>query len=347
MATWMVRAQDLPAFLSTGAFSERFVSVGSANGLRFVRLNGAASTLIDLTSPRGAMSIKSFCFPPRECVACYSQDEVSQTSSAVMQPRLIAGVRPCELRALQYIDRVFGSPPEPDPFYQKRRENLLIVSVDCVKPHETCFCTLVGGSPYADEGADIQLTPLGDGFLVEAHTPAGEAFVTDARRHLREATAEDVSERDRVRRAACEELETRNAACAPSGWSDRQFAGITEDAIPSEIAGACVECGACTQICPTCHCFYLLDRAAEASTFERHRSWDSCVWSGYSRMAGAPSMKPNPRAAFRSRFANRFLHKYVWSPQQWELLGCVGCGRCSECCPGDIDMRKVVVEASP
>jgi ferredoxin len=59
-------------------------------------------------------------------------------------------------------------------------------------------------------------------------------------------------------------------------------------------------------------------------------------------MAGGVNMKLTPRPELRSRLANRILHKYVYSPQQYEMLGCVGCGRCIDACLGAIDIRKVV-----
>jgi len=59
-------------------------------------------------------------------------------------------------------------------------------------------------------------------------------------------------------------------------------------------------------------------------------------------MAGGENMKISPRPELRSRLANRILHKFVYSPQQYGMLGCVGCGRCVDACPGAIDIRKVV-----
>ena len=55
-------------------------------------------------------------------------------------------------------------------------------------------------------------------------------------------------------------------------------------------------------------------------------------------------MKLTPRPALSSRLANRVLHKFTYSPQQYELIGCVGCGRCLDACLGAIDIREVVQE---
>jgi len=112
-------------------------------------------------------------------------------------------------------------------------------------------------------------------------------------------------------------------------------------------AADCVECAACTNICPTCYCFYLYDQAPQPDLFERVRNWDSCLLGTYHRMAGTPNMKASPRPRLFSRLANRVLHKFVYSPQQVGLLGCVGCGRCVDACLGAIDIRRAVQELIP
>jgi len=59
-------------------------------------------------------------------------------------------------------------------------------------------------------------------------------------------------------------------------------------------------------------------------------------------MAGGTNMKLTPRAELSNRLANRILHKFTYSPEQYGLLGCVGCGRCIDACLGAIDIREVV-----
>ncbi|MBN2448097.1 MAG: 4Fe-4S dicluster domain-containing protein [Phycisphaerae bacterium] len=294
------------------------------------------------------MPIKSFCFPPKELVASYSSQAETATATAVgtVSATLVVGARPCELRALQYLDRVFGNPPTEDPFYHEHRAAQVVVSVDCVEPHDTCFCNLVDGMPYASSGFDVNLTPINGGYVVEAGSEAGHALVTEAQDALSPASEAQLGERDRVRAGAVKRLNTNNAGLRPAHRPSEALGAAEDGDVWDRVGRGCVECGACTQICPTCHCFFLIDRGAAPGVLERLRAWDSCMWSGYSRMAGAPGMKPNPRSRFRTRFANRYLHKYVWSPQQWELLGCVGCGRCTEACPGQIDIRRVVREVS-
>ncbi|MBL7223347.1 MAG: 4Fe-4S dicluster domain-containing protein [Candidatus Brocadiae bacterium] len=121
---------------------------------------------------------------------------------------------------------------------------------------------------------------------------------------------------------------------------------LVRDASEAELlartAAVCSECGACTLVCPTCHCFLLYDQLVADDQIERVRSLDSCLYASYSRMAGAGGMKPTPRPDLRSRFLNRLLHKFVWLPQSAGLLGCVGCGRCIEADMGGLDLRQFI-----
>lgn len=345
MSTWTVRARDLTSLLGSNGSSFRCTCLGvpchfAGSHDTHLEMNNA------LRAPRAPASVKSCLLPPRQVVATYPGQHDRGAAGQPMPERVTVGVRACELKAMTYLDRVFGHPPVSDPFYQQRRQGQVVVSVDCVEPHATCFCHLVGGGPFAEEGFDLNLTPIEDGYVIQSGSRIGEEMISRADGLVREATQTDIANRDEVRRNALERLKEIN-----TGYDGRDvFGPMSADLERHEgwscRSDTCVECGACTQICPTCHCFYLFDRLADDQRFHRLRAWDSCIWSGYSRMAGAHRMKPNPRSQFRSRFANRFLHKYVWSPQQLEMLGCVGCGRCIEACPGQIDIRDVLKEVS-
>ena len=91
----------------------------------------------------------------------------------------------------------------------------------------------------------------------------------------------------------------------------------------------------------------MFDQPAETrEEFERMRTWDSCIFGEYHRMAGAGGMKPNPKPEMRNRFGNRFYHKYLYFYDMFEQFGCTGCGRCHDACLGGIDPRNVIKEIS-
>jgi sulfhydrogenase subunit beta (sulfur reductase) len=105
------------------------------------------------------------------------------------------------------------------------------------------------------------------------------------------------------------------------------------------LAYSCVECGACTHVCPTCRCFLLVDHEKDGS-YERSMVWDVCFYPGYWRMAG--NLSPKPRLL--RRFQNRFSCKFSYFVQNYDAIACTGCGRCIQACMGNIDIRKCLSE---
>jgi ferredoxin len=83
----------------------------------------------------------------------------------------------------------------------------------------------------------------------------------------------------------------------------------------------------------------LFDQPAE-KRYERIKVWDSCFFAGYSRMAGGLT----PRLGLADRFKHRFYHKFDSFVTNYGVEACTGCGRCSEGCMGNIDLRKVLQE---
>jgi len=309
---------------------------------------GARETLAGLSEPRSSLSPKGWLYSSLQSVGRYGdgvEPDPAATDGADGK-RAIIGMRACELRALQYLDKMLLEGDFQEPLYRRRRESLVLISTDCVAVEPTCFCTSVGGRPFAQDGYDVNLSPVDGGFIVDAPTDRGKAWLALAEVQLAPATAEQLAERDNLRNMAAAALAQQNQSTGLDAASGAAL-DLPDDADPAwqTYAADCVECGACTNVCPTCYCFYLYDQVLGEKLFERVRAWDSCLLGTYHRMAGAtPNMKPTPRPRLRSRLANRVLHKFTYAPQQCGLLGCVGCGRCIDACLGAIDIRQVVGE---
>jgi ferredoxin len=323
-----------------------YASVRRERGAEYCNLKRApAEAELALRDPRPSASPKSFLQPAKERVAVYSAEGVNEEESCpACGERVLVGMRGCDVKAMEYLDKVFREGEFADPFYEARRAADVLITVDCVAPHETCFCTALGGKPFVEAGFDLNITPLAEGYLLEVGTEKGQAVVGKVAGLLTEASEAQVRQRDAVRQKAVEKLEAQNPGLRITDQVQEVLLGKQGSEAWKEQAADCVECAACTFICPTCHCFYLYDQVAGPEEFERMRTWDSCILGDYSRMAGPKGAKPTPRPALRTRFANRVLHKYAFSPQQYALLGCTGCGRCIEACFGKIDIRQVLKE---
>jgi ferredoxin len=323
--------------------TEVYSTVEREESVRFEGLKAEDVKLVTLRTVRCHASPKSLLFPMREKVAAYSTAGGAGESEPEEPQRVIVGLRQCDLAAIRILDRVFLEGEYVDPFYKSRRESTTLISTDCAEAAESCFCTMVGGKPYLTEGYDLNLTPLKDGYVAETGSEKGDRLVQKYSRFFVTATQARIDEREQSRAAMKKKVEEQNEKFKPERPLQEALAGKIDEKAWQKIANNCVECGACTNICPTCHCFLLYDRLGrDKGKFERLRAWDSCVFGEYWRMAGVGGMKPNPKPEFRSRFANRFFHKFLYQYDMFRTLGCVGCGRCKDACLGGIDPRDVI-----
>lgn len=242
-------------------------------------------------------------------------------------------VRPCDAASFCFLDKVFGWKPYDDPYYQARREKTVVVSIGCVKaPYSSCFCASVGGEPLGDRGADVLLTDLGGDWLAEFLTPKGETLLATLG-GAAAATDADAAKKEELREAAKATVTAKIPAKEIAPTLKRVF----ESPFWATIHRRCLACGTCTYLCPSCHCFDIADET-EGDKGTRIRSWDSCMFPLFTKETSGH----NPRPSQRERWRQRVMHKFSYIPENFDELGCVGCGRCVINCPVNIDIRKIV-----
>jgi len=273
---------------------------------------------------------KEIFFPCSETLFAYQEGEVTGVPLPD-ERRVVFGIRPCDARSLVLLDKVFDAPDYQDPYYVTRRENTVIVGLGCNQPLSTCFCTTVGGGPFAVDGLDLLFTDLGDRYLVEAITERGEALVAGSP-HFRQAEAADVN------------LKAETAARAEQAISGpgvegikEQLDGMYDDPFWDELHEKCLGCAVCAYLCPTCHCFDIVDEAVNAQG-RRVRNWDSCLFPLFTLHASGH----NPRPSGKERMRQRIMHKFRYFVENFGEVACVGCGRCVRECPANMDLREVL-----
>ncbi len=258
-------------------------------------------------------------------------------AEAQIPKRLIVGAKACDIRALQVLDQALLYDAFEDPLYRQWRERTVIIGTDCRQAAPTCHCTLVGGSPHPQEGYDLNIGRIDDHYMIEVGSEKGEALLQLMQQQIsmENATADQKATLEKMRDAMIERVRDQNREYErPETFSELKSLDIKEWAEPSQ---TCIGCGACTHICPTCYCL-ILDDESHDSHFIKKRSYDSCQLNGYARVAGGST----PRPHMRERFRNRYLCKLYYIKDNFDVMGCTGCGRCTETCAGEIDFRQVV-----
>ncbi len=301
----------------------------------FSRYDPSDSNEPEFNGIRVSSPVKEFLFPMREVAATFGGSE--DPSQQKIEPFCVFGLKSCDLQSIRVLDCVFTEADFLDPSYVTRRESMFIVSADCSEPEDICFCNLFEGRPFAQEGFDLNLSKVKDGFIVEAGSEKGTRFIKDHSRIFTDTPAAATGQRDDNRHRAKEQLDEINAQYV----LDSPLKEIVEGSYGSPVFDAeakdCVECQACTRVCPTCHCFYLYD-SKQKDYFAKTKIWDSCLRRDYTTVAGGQ----NPRKILGDRSQHRLLHKFVYFLERYGIEMCVGCGRCIEGCAGGTKMREVL-----
>lgn len=273
-----------------------------------------------------------FLLPPRDVLFRYIQDS-GRYSFAEPSPRfrLIFGIRSCDLSAIAVLDKILGSSPPDHPYFDKRRSTVL-VALNCKNPGESCSCSSSGSGPDCCDLFDLLLTEIKDGYLVETGSPAGILILKEHPQFFLDAGESQQSEKREALKKA------RDAAPVQEERSAANIRAAMETADWDALGLRCLNCGSCTFVCPVCHCFTILDVGVPDG--ERLRCRDTCLLSGFSRMAGGA----NPRIGQGQRLHSWYLDKFEYIPQKTGLAGCVGCGRCSRVCLAEMDRWRLEVQ---
>ena len=281
------------------------------------------------------LSPKKFFFPQEEVILEYTFD--GKVNAKTNPEKIVLfGIRPCDISGMKILDEAF-SESHGDPNYLSKRENSIIIGIDCkALCDEDAFCFRVN-SQNPDSGFDIMLHDVGNDYSMTIVTERGKDF------------AENYFDSRLLDYAALAKFTIeKNEAFAKAGgpWEDLDnlpeiFEENTNHKIWETEAERCLSCGSCIMVCPTCYCFDVIDELAlSMKVGDRLRRWDACMLRSFAEVSGGE----NFREEVTNRVKHRINRKFNFLMKKHNQAVCVGCGRCVRACLADISPVTIVEE---
>lgn len=336
MKTKIIKKQNIKDLLQAAAQDwEVYAPQKNSGGdVWFAKLDNTPGEIV-LDEVDTVIPPKDIFFPQLESLFEFSDGKIRETAES--SPKLIFGIRSCDLAGLLFADDFYRRNFE-DRYYLSRIARRLIVSIGCAKPpRPSCFCASAKTGPFAEKGYDLQLAETQDGYLIETGSKKGEEFVASYAKFFSEASPAVNSLIPQIKSKAAKAVELK------VDFQKALDLMAQKDFVPEEnykrIGERCIYCGACLYVCPTCTCFNVFDNVKEKAG-ERLRNWDACVFEGYTRETSGH----NPRKEKWQRTSRRYEHKLKYDYQTTGKSGCIGCGRCLSSCPVGIGISKFIQE---
>ena len=284
----------------------------------------------------GPYSWKQFLFPPSLTLATATATDAEWKVEAAdvsnCPQYAFLGMRACELAAISVQDRVFLQNDYADPYYKATRERALFIAVNCTQAAPTCFCVSMKTGPLCTTGFDLCMTELEEGFIISFGSDRGKEIMEKL--PLRPPSKLELEASENEQNHAVQQ-QTRSM---PKGDLRELLMNNLHHPQWDDVAERCLSCTNCTQVCPTCFCSSVHEVTdLDIQKVDRQRTWDSCFNMDFSYMNGGIV-----RNSVRSRYRQWLTHKLGTWHDQFDVSGCVGCGRCITWCPVGIDLTAEV-----
>ena len=322
----------IPVDVTTGNGSSASTQAFFKKWEKGVKLSSALKTV---------RSAKDFFCPKTEHMVSY---QMKGKEITVTDPRkeiedfVIFGVRACDAKGFEVIDNVYMHMNPKDSYYTNRREHGTVITLACNQPVKTCFCsTYEIDASLSKPAGDVSCWETDGKFYFEAITEKGKSFIEKAKSVLSDGDEKDV---EKTKKDIIEKIEKLPFAHLDlSKFQGKDMLKIFNSKIWEKVSESCLGCGSCTYVCPTCMCFDVRDfNTGTDKGIRQVRCWDSCMYNDFTQMAAE-----NPRHTQKERSRQRFMHKLMYYPMAHEgLFSCVGCGRCLESCPINMNIVKVI-----
>ncbi|MDQ7821462.1 MAG: 4Fe-4S dicluster domain-containing protein [Candidatus Eremiobacteraeota bacterium] len=279
---------------------------------------------------------KKYFMPPSETILEYSRREGEAVHPVVEYEKMILfGVHTCDLMGVQCLNMALSEHPE-DINYLSRKNKIAIIGLECEDYcDEYASCHLMAND-LPNGGYDAFFTDLGDYFIIHLNTQMGDDVL--GRTKLIEPSTEShwdelMKFREKKRSVFKNEVPVTHQKIK------EVFDNAWKSPVWSDIAKRCLACSNCTNVCPTCYCFDVVDEPdLDLITGRRRRKWDSCQSASFARVAGGESFREDRGAKQR----HRYYRKFKYPVERFFRYFCTGCGRCSRTCMAKINLKETL-----
>jgi len=251
--------------------------------------------------------VKQVFLPDKNPSFLFDKKTQKIVKSPAEKERVLFGVNPLDIRALDTLDEVF----EKIPYYQKRRKASIVIGA--------------GDAGKSGKSFDLFFHDDGQGFIVLAGSEKGRAFARKMKLSKFSGSLPEIGTAQEKFLLDAEKLREKVKRAPKEVWE--------------EVARTCLGCGICSYVCPLCYCFEVEDRVPiGGKTGTRCTKWDSCMLESFSEVAGGHVFQKN----LSERIKNWYFHKFARATSERGSPDCVGCDRCFHFCPVAINFREVL-----
>ena len=334
---YKIAKENLSAlFRKIAQVNELYLPVKNGNQVNFGAWTEESEVSLDTL--KTVKSAKDAFFPQSENLyTCTTEDKKIKIEPEKLKEQdfVIFGMKACDVRGVEVLDKVFLSEPV-DSFYAARRNHGVIVAMACNEPEESCFCSVFGIDCAQPNGiADVAVWSKDNDLYWKSLSEKGEKLTEAVKELLTDADEKDIEPLKDEIRSIVKKLPYTDLSL--EGWDGNATEEKFNSEVWDELYKPCLACGTCTFVCPTCQCYDIKDYNT-GNGVQRYRCWDSCMYSDFTMMAHG-----NNRTSQMQRFRQRFMHKLVYFPANNDgMYSCVGCGRCVDKCPSSLNIVKVI-----
>lgn len=326
----IIAKKDFNSFVNNLIQDETYEVVGvKTKGKRFVFGLLENASKLRLNYDVTILPPKKYFLPQCEDLMDFSLEKPFDVKeSDIEKPRVIIGVHPYDIIALEQTDKLYLD-SQKDDFYKKRRENTIIIGTDIQNVSPRSFAGSMNTN-VTETGFDLLLTDLENKYVVTIGSEKGRTLL-EQYANTKKAKHSDLKKIKKFREYIASQY-TKKVDIDKEDWSSFLIANY-DHTIWELRSDKCLECSSCTMVCPTCFCYDVKDDVSlNLKDGRRIRTWDGCLLRDFTKIGSGEVF----RGDVRDRYRHRFFRKGNYLPERYGFVACVGCGRCGIACLPDI-----------